>query len=236
MALIKCKECGSMVSDMASSCPRCGNPIRNEATQPQENGATRLVEKKSPTTKWLYALIAVLAIALLGCGAYILFNKENGIGAEPQTEVAGAKTDTVAPKEGVTEEKAGDAPKAETAPSQPVEEKAVAEVQPKQRGINATLSGEISTIQGVKMVLRGTTGSLSYVMDGKRIKSNLVLDAGASRLDKDGFGHLVIKSFTPQGKQKGRFIGEMDAAECGYIYQGTFVNVKGGSTTFFLTE
>ncbi len=237
MALVKCKECGNIVSDKASNCPRCGYPIRDEATQFQGNDATRLIEKKPQPSKWLYALIAALAIALLGCVAYILFNKENSVGGEPKAEVARAKTDTVAPqKEEVAEEKAGDTPKVETASSKPLEEKAAAQVQPRKGGVNATLTGEISTIQNVKMVLKGTTGSLTYVMDGKRINSNIVFDASASRIDKDGIGHLVLKSFTPQGKLKGRFIGNMDVAECGYLYEGNFVNVNGGSTTFFLTE
>ena len=30
MALIKCEECGTEVSDRASACPKCGCPIRNE--------------------------------------------------------------------------------------------------------------------------------------------------------------------------------------------------------------
>ena len=29
MALIECSECGHMVSENASSCPNCGNPIRS---------------------------------------------------------------------------------------------------------------------------------------------------------------------------------------------------------------
>lgn len=29
MALIKCNECGKQVSDKATSCPNCGNPINN---------------------------------------------------------------------------------------------------------------------------------------------------------------------------------------------------------------
>ena len=238
MALVKCKECGNMISDKATNCPRCGYPVGNEATQYQGNDATRLVEKKTPTPKWLYALIAGLAIALLGCGAYILFDfdKEESAGGEPQAEVTGAKTDTVVTKKVVAEEKTEDTPKAETASSKQVEEKAAAQVKPPKGGVNASLGGEISTIQNVKMVLRGTTGTLSYVMDGKRILSNLVIDASASRIDKDGIGHLVLKSFTPQGKLKGRFIGYMDIAECGYLYKGDFVNVNGGSTTFFLTE
>lgn len=30
MALIKCPECGKMISDQASSCPECGYPVSKE--------------------------------------------------------------------------------------------------------------------------------------------------------------------------------------------------------------
>ena len=30
MALIKCPECGNVVSDMATACPKCGYPIEIE--------------------------------------------------------------------------------------------------------------------------------------------------------------------------------------------------------------
>lgn len=86
------------------------------------------------------------------------------------------------------------------------------------------------------MILRGNKGTLTYVMDGKKIVSDIVLDDKASSIDEDGFGHLVLDSYAQDGKLKGRFIGEMDSAECGYLYEGTFVNVNGGSTTFFLSE
>ncbi len=33
MALIKCGECGKEVSDKASSCPNCGNPINSKYTK-----------------------------------------------------------------------------------------------------------------------------------------------------------------------------------------------------------
>ena len=103
-------------------------------------------------------------------------------------------------------------------------------------GINCSLTGEISTIQNVSMVLRGNKGTLTYVMDGKQILSDIVLDDKASSIDKNGFGHLVLKSFTKDGKLKGSFIGEMDSAECGFLYEGKFVSVNGGSTTFLLAE
>ena len=38
MALIKCYECGHMISDKAKRCPKCGAPIqKSEATTPTEN-------------------------------------------------------------------------------------------------------------------------------------------------------------------------------------------------------
>src|SRR5207237_876094 len=36
MALVKCGECGSDVSDLAKSCPKCGAPVAVEA--PKERG------------------------------------------------------------------------------------------------------------------------------------------------------------------------------------------------------
>lgn len=33
MALIKCKNCGQMVSDSAENCTNCGNPINNQDIQ-----------------------------------------------------------------------------------------------------------------------------------------------------------------------------------------------------------
>lgn len=35
MALIKCDQCGNMVSENAASCPKCGNPINGNAQTPQ---------------------------------------------------------------------------------------------------------------------------------------------------------------------------------------------------------
>ena len=63
MALIKCKNCGHMISEKAKSCPKCGNKI------------AIVEEKKSSTTK---IVIAVVLLALLGCGAFFFLNKGDG--------------------------------------------------------------------------------------------------------------------------------------------------------------
>ena len=46
----------------------------------------------------------------------------------------------------------------------------------------------------------------------------------------------MLKSYTTKGKLKGRFIGEADVAECGYLYRGEFVNVNGGTAEFLFCE
>ena len=38
MALIKCKECGAMISDKAGHCPHCGAPVEIQATVCKECG------------------------------------------------------------------------------------------------------------------------------------------------------------------------------------------------------
>lgn len=56
MALIRCNECGQMVSDKATACPKCGNPI----TAAPQGG----VQQPSGTNNynWLYWLIGALAL------------------------------------------------------------------------------------------------------------------------------------------------------------------------------
>ena len=75
MALIKCNECGHMISDRATKCPKCGCPITKESkphihqetpqTQPfyydDKNGGS--------SRKWLYGIIALL-VALIAGGGY----------------------------------------------------------------------------------------------------------------------------------------------------------------------
>lgn len=56
MALIKCSECGQMISDKATSCPKCGNPIN---TVPS-GGYQQPSDNKNNT--WLYILIGILGV------------------------------------------------------------------------------------------------------------------------------------------------------------------------------
>lgn len=57
MALIRCSECGQMVSDKAATCPKCGNPI-TAAPAPQGGGQ----QPNGGNNNWLYWLIGGLAL------------------------------------------------------------------------------------------------------------------------------------------------------------------------------
>ena len=37
MALIRCNQCGNMVSENAQACPHCGNPMNGAYGQPPQN-------------------------------------------------------------------------------------------------------------------------------------------------------------------------------------------------------
>ena len=98
------------------------------------------------------------------------------------------------------------------------------------------LTGRIGNVDNAKMTLRGLTGTLTYRMGGKTVRSTLKVDTKQSRLDNDGFGYLVVNSYDSHGKKKGTFIGEGDVCEAGYIFEGTFHNVNGATTEFIFTE
>ena len=76
MALIKCEECGQMVSDKASARPHCGCPV-NQIIQPQYFGDEQ-EEKPNNTLKWLLGVLAALVV-LGGAALYAwqsgMFNK-----------------------------------------------------------------------------------------------------------------------------------------------------------------
>lgn len=72
MALIKCSECGHMVSDKAESCPNCGNPIVAEEANVKKSDIkdANFVsndERDNPRTwKWILGIVVCLIIACLG--------------------------------------------------------------------------------------------------------------------------------------------------------------------------
>ena len=47
MGLIKCPDCGNMVSDSAFSCPKCGRPMRKATRQDADNNQ-QLADNSKP--------------------------------------------------------------------------------------------------------------------------------------------------------------------------------------------
>ena len=75
MALIKCNECGNMISDKATKCPKCGCPTTKgtESHIPQETPQVQPVyyeeEEGGRSRKWLYGIIILLVVIIAG-GCY----------------------------------------------------------------------------------------------------------------------------------------------------------------------
>jgi len=78
MALIKCTECGHMISDKATRCPKCGCPVStknlpqaNDQSRPMQNAPTTgyiYDENRGKGHKWLYTIIAFLVVSTIGLG------------------------------------------------------------------------------------------------------------------------------------------------------------------------
>ena len=75
MALIKCNECGHMISDRATKCPKCGCPT-TKGTEPHIHQETPQGQpfyyenkKGGRFRKWLYGIIALL-VAIIAGGGY----------------------------------------------------------------------------------------------------------------------------------------------------------------------
>lgn len=79
MALIKCSECGQMVSDKAKACPHCGNPIKGveqPQTEQQAQETTTNQPQKKKSKKWLYVILAILFIAIACFGIWLYFSDD----------------------------------------------------------------------------------------------------------------------------------------------------------------
>ena len=96
MALIKCSGCGQMISDKAFKCPKCGTPVSlvQPSNQQMNTADSYMYTEESSSKKWLYPIIGILAIALLGLASWIFLindDKQNQteqiVGSSSMTDV-----------------------------------------------------------------------------------------------------------------------------------------------------
>ena len=82
MALIKCPGCGNMISEKAIKCPKCGMPVTKYEVKPQHNHianeAPVFSERGGSSNMWLYGIIALLLVAIAGCG-YWWYSQNNSV-------------------------------------------------------------------------------------------------------------------------------------------------------------
>ena len=72
MALIKCTECGHMVSDKATVCSKCGCPIDN-----QSNGLNVNIHKQNGSgRKWIVAVLSIIVLIAAVAIVFYVFSSE----------------------------------------------------------------------------------------------------------------------------------------------------------------
>jgi rubrerythrin len=79
MALIKCNECGQIVSDRATTCPKCGAPISssNQETDAYSQDLNDVYEAHDKRNKLAHvAIIALGLLGILGIGGWLWHEKE----------------------------------------------------------------------------------------------------------------------------------------------------------------
>ena len=102
MALIKCNECGNMISDRATKCPKCGCSI-TKGSKPHIHQETPQVQPSyyddkngGSSRKWLYGIIGVLVALLVGLGLR-MWNSESSGGNGQEAKIP---SDTIASSQG----------------------------------------------------------------------------------------------------------------------------------------
>ena len=200
MALIKCTECGGMVSDKASSCPHCGCPLRlapieqsNQETTQDWNVVSNtpyIYEEEKTGHKWLYAIVGVLAAALIGLGIWAWHEGLFGGTRKSANQVVGSTTmkDSESPEKNGLHQFRGTIGK---------------------YGVEMMM-----TVDGQKV-----TGLLHYNSQNNGVNLSL-----KGRISEDG--KIILDEYAPSGDNTGSLEGLFD----GTTFKGTYNNFTNGKT------
>lgn len=71
MALIKCPECGSEISDRAAACPRCGNPMTAAPAAPVSVVTEEHDTITTQATAKPYKAMQLIGAGLIGLGLFL---------------------------------------------------------------------------------------------------------------------------------------------------------------------
>lgn len=94
MSIIRCKECGNMVSDKANACPHCGAPIdltlscgekgaisprfpNNENNDMKHVSSPYHANNKNNSNAWMWVLITILVVLLSIIAGYVFFDNSH---------------------------------------------------------------------------------------------------------------------------------------------------------------
>ncbi len=88
MALVRCPECDSEVSEKANACPKCGNPLQSAPVE-TEKTATR-----SPRRK----IILAISIVVIAMASFIFYNRWTHMPAEEKEAIERKLTKIITPK------------------------------------------------------------------------------------------------------------------------------------------
>lgn len=92
MALIKCNNCGGMVSDKAKACPNCGTPVvannRSQDSKAPIQGPNEYYEEsKRKSNAGLIVAVVLGVLAMVGIGGWLLYdNQQKRIALEQMQE------------------------------------------------------------------------------------------------------------------------------------------------------
>ena len=91
MALIKCNNCGGMVSDKAKACPHCGVPVVTNGSTldygTQAQGSNRNDEPKRKSNTGFIVAVVLGVLAMVGIGGWLLYdNQQKRIALEQMQE------------------------------------------------------------------------------------------------------------------------------------------------------
>ena len=75
MSLIKCAECDHEISDQASMCVKCGNPMANNTSQQKNLSSAWQAVAKSRTPINVFSLAMMACAAILGVSATQIVNE-----------------------------------------------------------------------------------------------------------------------------------------------------------------